>query len=154
MTKKHRHKIFIDTSVLIAAVLSNTGASNYIFRLAEKDIIDIILTVKVLKEARRNLLAKYGQISLKEMQELLIKHKKSIKQDIKKDTEEKFSDLIEDQNDLHILAGANAYKADYLITLDKKHFMTAKLKQSNLLFKIILPGKYLEKLREELENDL
>lgn len=152
MTRKHFDILFIDTSVLIAAVLGQFGASRYIFRLAEKGLIKIILTEKVLKEAKRNLLAKYNQERLEEMITLLAGHKESIMPDAIERKELEFLDLINDPDDIHILTGAKNYKVDYLITLDRKHFFTKKLKQAHLSFKIMLPGEFLKFLRSKFER--
>lgn len=146
MTKKS--KLFIDASVLFAAIFSKTGASGFILRLAKKGIFNLIMTERVLKEVKRNLLADYDREKLIRMIELLSDLKESIKPNTTESQEKKFQDLIEDKNDLHILAGAKLYRADFLITLDKKHFMTEKLKNANLPFKIISPGKYLKHLRK------
>ena len=154
MIKRDNPKVFIDSSVLIVAVLSNTGASNIIFRLSEKRIIKIIMTESVLKEAKRSLLSKYGENSISKMLAMLVCHKGSIVDNADVNVEQRFVDLIEDKNDLHILAGAEENTVDYLITFDRKHFMTSKLEQANLSFKILLPGDFLAQLRLKLKNDI
>lgn len=60
----------------------------------------------------------------------------------------KFQDIT-DVKDVHIIAAADKAKADYLITLDKKHLLSLKQKLS---FKIITPGEFLKIFQFNLEN--
>jgi predicted nucleic acid-binding protein len=48
-------RLFLDTSVLLAASGSTTGASREVFRLAEKNSWTLIATPYVIKEVRRNI---------------------------------------------------------------------------------------------------
>lgn len=47
--------------------------------------------------------------------------------------------------DIHILSTALTTKADFLITLDRKHFMNPKIKKAKLLIKILTPKDFLQK---------
>ncbi len=57
---------------------------------------------------------------------------------INEDEFERFKQMTADK-DIHVLAGAAKAKADYLVTLDKKHLLI--IKKSKLLFLIITPGE-------------
>jgi len=55
--------------------------------------------------------------------------------------------------DAHILAAAVRSRADYLLTLDKKHLMTDTLLQANLGPIIATPGQFLSQYLGEYNND-
>jgi len=148
MIKIKHYKIFIDTSVLIAATLSNSGASKMIFRLANKKYLTIMLTEKVVQEANKIMRKKYGQIEISDLINLLSDFKKSILLSPSKNEENQFKDIILDQNDTHILAGAKKYQADIILTLDKKHFFSNKILKAKLPYTIKLPGDFLKELRK------
>lgn len=55
-----------------------------------------------------------------------------------------FEDIVIDRGDAHVLATASETKADYLVSLDKKHILSlrAKIKRP----KIVSPGRLIEEL--------
>ena len=55
--------------------------------------------------------------------------------------------------DAHVLAAAVRSRADYLLTLDKKHLMTDTLLQANLGPIIATPGQFLSQYLGEYNND-
>ena len=139
--------VLIDASALMAATLKETGASRVIINLAQKNFIKIVLTDLIFKEAHRNLKAKYGQAELLTFFQLLKDFKEQIKPHA---LESDYLDLIDfiEPKDFHVLAAAQKYQADYLVTLDKKHFFTEKLSNAKMPFQILLPGDFLTKFRE------
>lgn len=50
------------------------------------------------------------------------------------------------KKDTHVLEGARMAKANFLVTLDKKHFLNEKIKSNKLPFEIVTPGELLRKL--------
>jgi len=141
-------KVFLDTSVLIAAILNQQGASRVILELAKKDLIDIVFTTKVVQEARHNLLKKYGNHKVLDLYNTVSDLKRNIQPAPEIKSENKYIDIISDHKDCHILAGAEMYQADYLLTFDRKHFFTVKIKNAQLPFEIILPGNFLKMYRD------
>lgn len=106
---KERPKVFLDTSVLIAAVLNQQGASRVIVELGKKDLIKIIISTKVIQEARNNLLKKYGKQKVLDLYNIVSALKRSVKPASEIRNETKFIDIISDPKDYHILAGASKY---------------------------------------------
>ena len=47
---KRIHRIFLDTSVIFAAVLSETGGARTLFRLGEVGLLQLIVGSNVLRE--------------------------------------------------------------------------------------------------------
>jgi len=61
--------------------------------------------------------------------------------------EENFLKII-NRKDAYVLEGARRAKADFLVTLDKKDFLTEKVKRIKLPFEILTPGQLILRLRE------
>lgn len=122
-----RIKVFIDTNVLIAGVASVTGASAAVLDLCEAESIQMVISRQVLVEADRNfssklpgLVAQFRQF-IQNLAPLMI-------EDPPATAVERAITLIA-QKDAPILAAALEAKVDYLITLDKKHFLKHKAKK-------------------------
>lgn len=131
--------LFLDTSVVIASILSPTGGSRAIFDLAAAGLVRLVLAEEVAMEANHVLQEKYGDVELTKLYQLLLTMESSIRPTPASRYLARFDYVIIDPKDRHILAGAMIYQADYLITLDKKHFITAKLKSAKLPFASMTP---------------
>lgn len=143
-------KVFLDTSVLIAAILNRQGASHFIIELGKKDLIKIVITAKIIQEARSNLLKKYGRHKVLDLYNTVSALKKCVHSTPDSKDENKFLNIISDPKDCHILAGANKYSVDFLLTFDRRHFFTIKIKSAQLPFEIMLPGNFLKMYRDKL----
>lgn len=141
-------RVFFDTCVLIASVLNDEGASHFIIELGKKGFIEIIITTKVIEEARNSLLRKYGKNKVLDLYDTVTTLKTSIHTTLETINENKFIEIISDSKDYHILAGADKYCVDYLLTFDRRHFFTSKIKNANLPFEILLPGDFLKLFRK------
>lgn len=142
-------KVFLDTSVLITSILNNEGASRIIIDLGKKDLIKLFLTPKVVQEARNNLLKKYNKDKVLDLYRVISNLKKDIHPSPKTHDENKYINLIDDPKDCHILASAEKYQVGYLLTFDRRHFFTDKIKNAQLSFKIMLPGDFLKIFRNK-----
>lgn len=147
---KEKPKVFLDTSVLIAAVLNQQGASRVVIELGKKELIKVIISTKVIQEARDNLLKKYGKHEVLDLYNTISRLKNSVRSAPTAKSKNKFISIISDPKDCHILAGATKYQADYLLTFDRRHFFTAKIKNAQLSFEIMLPGDFLKMYRDKL----
>ena len=139
---KKRVKVFLDANILFCAARSSSGGSAFIINLAKARKIKAIVSDKVLKEADKNL-------RLKEPLKVLLKHYANLKgADLKIVTvsknQAKIYEKIINKKDSFIFAAAQKVKAEFLITLDKKHFFTSKIKKAKLPFKILNPEKFIK----------
>lgn len=133
-------KVFLDANVLFSSARSQTGASFYIFQLQKKFKFTLITSNLAKEEAERNIKNKENSLVLLSFYALL----KQIK--VIRVNSQKGKDLFKEviaEKDAPILYGAERSKADYLLTLDKKHFFTKTLLAQKLPFKIITPGDFL-----------
>lgn len=133
--------IFLDSSVLIAGLYSNKGGSAKILELIKEKKLTGFISPSIIEETKRNIRKK---LSLK----LLPKLEKLIKivwvqENFQPKDIIKYRRLV-DIKDLHVLVFTKSSRADFLITLDKKHFKTEKLQNVNLPFKILTPKEFLE----------
>ncbi len=145
-------RVFIDASVLIAAVLGKMGASRVLFEFAKKRYLEIILTSEIIQEAKQSLARKYGQDEVQALCQILDDHEQAVKPTLPSTDLGKFDSLIADPSDRHVLAGAQKYRAEYLVTLDRKHFFTRKLFHARLNFQIMLPGDFLGEFRQNISK--
>jgi putative PIN family toxin of toxin-antitoxin system len=133
-------KVFIDTSVLIAGLASVTGASATVLDLCEAESVQMVTSRQVLVEADRNFSLKLpnlvGQFRqfIKNLAPLMI-------DDPSAAAVERVTSLI-DRKDAAILAAAMEAKADFLITLDKRHFLKQKV-QGNVPIEVCTPADFL-----------
>ncbi len=141
---KRKEKVFIDSSVIIAAILSPLGGS---FRLIRDSLFKnyaLLISDYVLEECIRVLKTKFPEKTY--ILPIMLENIgfKMIKDPSEKEVE-KFIDIIEFK-DAPILAAAIKYKTDYLITLDKKHFLDQKVLEfaKDKKISILTPKEFLE----------
>lgn len=138
-------KIFLDSSVIIAALLSETGGSAKIMSLCETGLFEGYISQEVIKEIHTVLQRKLpGALPLFEK---LIFSSKCKKITLKKSAKTKEAQKwIRDPFDVHVLLAAKQIPADYLITLDIKHFIRDPevAKKSGLI--ILTPGDFLQQI--------
>lgn len=133
-------KVFIDTRVLIAGVASLTGASAAVLDLCEAESIQMVISRQVLVEADRNFSAKLPGL-VNEFRQFIRNLVPLMVEDPPAAAVERAASLI-DRKDAAILAAAIESKVDFLITLDKKHFLKQKV-QRNIPIEICTPSDFL-----------
>lgn len=149
MVEKRRVKVFLDTSALIAGIASSKGSAREALRLAEAGLIDVFVSRQVVVEADRNIEAKLPEL-IKEYRAFMKVFEPVLVDDPSVKEIKKFLRFI-NPGDAPILAAAVSSGADYLITWDKKHFITPKVK-SYAGIKIITPGDFLKEFLEDIEE--
>jgi putative PIN family toxin of toxin-antitoxin system len=134
-------KVFIDTNVLIAGVNSVTGASAAILDLCEARVLQMVVSRQVLIEADRNFAAKFPQL-VGRFRQFMHHLAPLMVEDPTPESMEKAATII-DRKDAPILAAAENANVDFLITLDKKHFLNPKTRQKVML-KVVSPIEFLQ----------
>ena len=145
-------KVFLDTSVLFAAVLSETGGARLIFKLGEAGAISLWVGPWVLKEAEAVLERKSpsskGYFAL-----LLDRAKVSTGKEPGKKHLNQALKAISYLPDAQVVAEAIAIGADYFVSFDRKHIV-ASPDIGKLPFPVGTPGDFLGWYREKLVNDI
>jgi putative PIN family toxin of toxin-antitoxin system len=139
-------RIFIDTSVYISGLISETGASSAIIFASEAGAFEVHVNPQVLIEAREVLVGKFKS------QESFIRFQKALEAlrpvPVTVSDEETLTVLIHcnDPADAPMLASALKSGARYFITLDKKSFKRRVFGKPNHL-KVITPGEFMKLFR-------
>lgn len=123
-------KIFLDSSVLFSAVNSLTGGSAKLFTLKN---INLETSTLVLTEVERNVRSKLQSHHLERFF-ILVSKLQIIKSSPNENLIKEAKKAIVEK-DAPILSDAKQSKADILVTLDRKHFLTKKAR------KYLHPGK-------------
>jgi predicted nucleic acid-binding protein len=114
-------RVFLDASVLFSAAYSGTGASREILRRALRHEIAIVVSRYVLVEARRNLEHKAPQAvyAFDKLMELLPLKMEANPAPSELQAAASYINL----KDAPIVAAAALAAVDYLVTLDRRHFI-------------------------------
>lgn len=133
-------KVFLDSSVIIAGLASDTGGSNEILALAELGVIIPYISEFVVSEVVRNTQKKLpGSIALF----ITLFKKIPFKMIEFSERDLDFAKTMINEKAAPILAAAVSGKVDWLLSLDK-HFFVIKCKK-DLDFVISTPGEFLRK---------
>ncbi len=132
--------IFLDSSVWIAATLSERGASAEIIEQIISKELKAISSPDVFEEVTRNLNEKYPLKVQRFLDLFASVHAVLVIPD--KKTILKATELI-NVFDALILAAAMKSKCEFLITLDRKHFLLPSI-GANSGIKIVPPGDFLK----------
>ncbi|MBF8250227.1 MAG: hypothetical protein HW400_828 [Candidatus Levybacteria bacterium] len=111
--------VFVDSSVLFSAVNSPTGGSSKIFTLKN---IRLITSKVVLAETERNVRNKLHDYHLERF--FILADKLEILKQLPDNKLIQMAKKVIVEKDSVILAGSYHSKADFLVTLDQKHFLT------------------------------
>ena len=141
MTGKKR--VFLDASVFIAAAGSESGGSSIILEVCRGIKFSAVTSRRILLEAQRNIRKKLPSEAILRFYKEIANLNPEV---IKLPTKERLSryDDIIAFKDRHVLASALEGKANFLITLDRKHFQTEAIGKSNLPIAIMTPKEFLE----------
>jgi len=133
-------KLFLDANIIYSASRSEKGASFAIFQLKNKFKIELISSKLAMIEAERNIVEKETLLILNQFYDFL---KEISIISVESDKAKVFYKNIIEEKDAPILYGAKLSQENFLITLDKKHFFTEKIKNKKFPFKILTPGDFL-----------
>lgn len=137
-------RAFIDSSVLIAASYSPTGASREIIRQAIRGTISLVVSNLVLEETERNLAIKAPE-ALPAFQQFLDAIPFETVRPTKGQVLE--SARYTAPKDAAIVAAARSAQVDYLISLDRRHLVGVPEVAQRSGLKIMLPQELLEELQ-------
>ena len=140
-------RIFLDANVYFSAARSPQGGSSAVCELIKAKKLALYTRRDVLHEAERNIRQKEPISARLRFYELMTTLNAKIVAVGKQNAQLRFAKII-NKKDTHVLEGARVSKADFLVTLDKKHFQNEKVKRSNLPFAIVSPGELLKKLSQ------
>lgn len=143
---KRSHRIFLDTSAILAAVFSETGGARKLFQLGEAGILQLIVGPNVLRECEEVLRRKVPA-SLPTLAYLLELGMVEVATKPSDDFIEQATAMVAYKPDAYVLAEAVGAEPDWFITHDKAHFLSAK-PGSNLTIRIGTPEDLIQALED------
>lgn len=132
-------KIYLDASVIIAALLSPSGGSAKIIELSTLGFFVAITSQTVIEEIEEHTL-KIRKEKI-EIKKFIVRSKIIVRERLFLHEIERIEKV--DFDDAHLIAGAKLTTCDFLVTLDKKHLLKTEIKEYFKPLKIITPGEFL-----------
>jgi len=144
---KSNHRIFLDTSVIFSAVLSEMGGARKLFRLGEAGLIQLVVGPNVLRECEEVVRRKVPA-SLPTLAYLLELGLLEMRPQPLDDFIEQAQAIVAYQPDAYVLAEAMGAEPDWFVTHDKEHFL--KIHQdARLTFQVGTLGDLIQHLADE-----
>jgi predicted nucleic acid-binding protein len=142
-------KVFLDSSAIMAGVISSTGAARVLLVMSETVQIEIFISEQVIVESERSLAKKVPQVLPNFRQALKDAQPKIIKDLTPQQTKDHLY-MISDPDDVSILLAAMQANVDYLATHNRKHFLDEPKVAEQAGIRIGTPGDVLAWIRENL----
>lgn len=142
------HRLFLDTSILIAAAGSPDGGSASVLEICSRGMATALVSRLVFREAERNIKEKMTEGTHLRYFKLLANLNPETTSLPAPPMLEQAAALVASQ-DAHVLAAARNGDATHLITLDRKHLLTEDVRRGSHPMIICTPVEYLQKLLEE-----
>jgi len=144
-------RVFLDTSVLFAAVYSQTGGARLILKLGEAGVVSLWVGPWVLKEAEA-VLDRKSPKSKRLFALLLDRSGVQVGKESDAATAQQAHAIVDYAPDAQVVAEALTSEADYLVSLDRQH-LVRNPRTSALPFPVGTPGDFLAWYREQLQED-
>lgn len=136
-------KIYLDASVIIAAILSPNGGSAKLIQFIKLGAILGITSQTVVEEiAKHNI--KIGK-TVPAIRLFIKDNGILVRKEVTKAEAKPYQNMVA-EDDLHVIVGAKLTKSDYLITLDKKHLLKKEVRRFARPLKIVNHKQYLKGL--------
>lgn len=132
-------QIFLDTSALLAAILSATGGGRELLRLGEAQFVSLLASQDVLSELDQ-VLRRKSSSSLVGAALLLNTSRITTVAPPTIATVHSCQRFVQYANDAVVLGGAVDARADYFVTLDRKHFLDNSALRAYLSLALGTPG--------------
>jgi len=144
-------ELFFDSSALFAGVVSASGASRALLLLAETRQVVITVSEQVVTETERAVARKVPR-ALPDLREAIRATHLRIVRDPSPDDIVAHADIIAHLPDVPIVVAAMAAKTDYLVTLNRHHFLDDPAVADRSKLRIGTPGDALKWVRQSLQQ--
>lgn len=138
--KRKTPLVFFNASVILAGSASPSGGSAKLLKWSRQRKIKGVISEIVLDEAIRH--AAKIKLTKSEVRRRILATFAFISPAPKQATVERCQSLVIDAGDAHILASCRELKADFLVTLDKKHLLI--LQPEIKTFRIVSPKQLIQ----------
>jgi predicted nucleic acid-binding protein len=144
-----RAKLFLDSSALVAGIVSPAGAARALLLLAEVGEIAIVVSEQVIAETERAVARKVPQ-ALPDLRQALRQTGLRIVRDPSPEQVSEGQHFMAHPPDVPILLAAMEASVDYLVTLNRKHFLDDPNVAQSSGLRIATPGDALAWVRARL----
>jgi len=144
-------KVFLDSSTLLAGIVSAQGASRALLLVGEDQKIVLIVSEQVIVEVERNL-ARKAPLALPFAREMVLQANIQIVRDPSPQDVRGHHDWIKHSADLPILLAAVRAGVDFLATLNSRHFLDDPGVSRKSGIRLGTPGDALAWVRNRLQN--
>lgn len=142
-------EVFLDTNALLAGIWSTAGGGRLILKLGAANAIQLLVSRQVLEEMeavfRRKKPELLGALAL-----VLDQAHIQTSSPPEEALLQRSQALINHAGDANILAAAWTAQVDYLVTLNRKHFLENRVVQEEAPFLIGTPGDFIAWYRHQL----
>lgn len=141
--------VFLDSSAVIAGVISSAGAARVLLVMSEYGQIEAFVSEQVIAESERTI-AKKAPRALPDFRQALKDANLKVLYDPTPEEVKENLYIISDPGDVPILLAAMNANVDYLATHNRKHFLDDPIVAKNARIKIGTPGDVLAWIRETM----
>ncbi len=141
--------LFLDSSALFAGIVSADGAARVLLLLAEAGQVDVLISEQVVAEIERAILRKAPAV-LSEVRQAILLSKAKIVHDPEAEELRAHIDWMSDPSDVPILLAAMKAEVEFLVTLNRRHFLDDPEVAQRSGLRIGTPGDALRWVRERL----
>ncbi|MBL8097890.1 MAG: PIN domain-containing protein [Anaerolineales bacterium] len=145
-------KVFLDSSAVIAGVISSAGAARVLLVMSENGQIDTFISEQVITESERSIAKKVPHALPEFRQTIKDGGLKVVQNPTQKEIDENLY-LIADPDDVPILLAAMKAHVNYFATHNRKHFLDDPKVAEKSGIKIGTPGDVLNWIRENLKTE-
>jgi len=144
-------RLFLDTSALFSGIWSTEGGARMLLRLGEAEVVQLLISPQVLQEIEEVVRRKAAPY-LPALAVLIDRSHAGVVAAAPPTLLERCQGLVAHPGDAQILADAWHSQADFLVTLDRAHFLGAPGLAGQLPFPLGTPGDCLAWLRTQLKD--
>lgn len=150
MAAKNGLKVFLDTSVIFAAVLSPSGGARKLFHLAAAGVLTPVISPEVLRECEE-VVRRKAPSSLPLLAQLLAVGRVEISSAPTARQIRRAELLVKYLPDARVLAGAMQACPEWFVTHDREHFLKIR-SAGELPFSIGTPGDLIQALADHYRS--
>jgi len=143
---KHNARLFLDTSALFAGIWSAQGGARMLLKLGEAGVVQLLVSAQVLEELE-TVIRRKAEGQLPTLALLLDRSQVSVASTAPLELQTSCRRLLSHPGDARILADAWHSQVDFLVTLDRAHFLDDPNLAQEVPFPLGTPGDCLAWLR-------
>jgi predicted nucleic acid-binding protein len=151
-TAMSQMNLFLDSSALVAGIVSASAAARALLLLAESGHITVIISEQVLVETERAV-ARKAPHALGDLRQAIRASRARIVRDPSAEIVASYPHLVSHAADIPIVLAAMQARVDYLVTLNRKHFIDDTTVAEKAGLSIGTPGDALQWVKGQIDAE-